>query len=197
MLSKIFVVAVLLALPSAAIANDVRVDYDRHNDFTKYRTFDIEVGPLLGDDGEVDVANTLAETRLRAAIGRELQTRGLERTDTQADLVIRVSGRDTERTAIVSSGFGPYFAGYPYRGYWGRRSWRYGYWGSPFYYGYPDVWTRRYLEGSLTVDVIERGTGSLVYRAQVIDEVAKDREKQMSKAMEKAFKKFPVRVAMK
>ena len=43
------------------------------------------------------------------------------------------------------------------------------------------------------MDVIERNTGALVYRARVTDEVDKNLEKQVARAMDRAFKKFPVR----
>jgi hypothetical protein len=41
--------------------------------------------------------------------------------------------------------------------------------------------------------VIERETGALVYRARVTDEVGKDQDKYVVKAIDKAFKKFPVK----
>ena len=155
-----------------------------------YRTFDVEIGSLVRLDGSIDEQNTLAEDRLRGAVTRELLSRGLEPTDEGASLVVRISGRDTERTSIISSG--PVYPRYYSRrrwGYWGG-PYRYGFWGSP-YYG--DVWTRRYVEGALTVDVIERQTGALVYRAEVTDEVGKDLDKQVAKSIDKAFKKFPVK----
>jgi hypothetical protein len=188
MLARILVSSLLVAAPAVALASDVRVDFDRHKDFSKYRTFTVEVGPLVRTDGVVDEQNTLAETRLRQAVARELEARGLEPDDTGANLVVRVSGRDTERTQIINTGWNSYGGYWRSRhGYWGRR---YGYWGMP-YYG--DVWTRRYVEGALTVDVIERDTGALVYRALVTDEVSKDLDKQVVKVMDRAFKKFPVR----
>ena len=53
--------------------------------------------------------------------------------------------------------------------------------------------TRRYTEGALTVDVIEQQTGALVYRARVTDEIGKDLDKQTTRSVDKAFKKFPVK----
>ena len=64
------------------------------------------------------------------------------------------------------------------------------YWADPFY---NDVWTHRYLEGALTMDVIERDTGRLVYRAQVIDTIGNNLEKYVTKSVDRAFKKFPVK----
>ena len=98
--------------------------------------------------------------------------------------------RDTERTEIVSSGFGQYPTyGYrPVRLRSGRIVYlrTYSYWNRPFY---DDVWTRRYLEGTLTVDVIERDTGGLLYRAEVDNEVGDNLEKDVAKAVDRAFKK--------
>ena len=190
MLGKIVLTSFLVALPAVALA-DVRVDLDRSKDFGKYRTFTVELGSLIRPDGTIDEHNTLAENRLRDAVTRELESRGLEPTDSgTANLVVRVSGRDTDRVSIVSTGW-PAYSGFGYRrwGYWGR-PYRFGYWGAPYY---NDVVTRRYIEGALTVDVVEQQTGALVYRARVTDEVGKDLDKQATRSVDKAFKKFPVK----
>jgi len=189
MLGKIALISWLVAVPAVAIA-DVRVDYDHHKDFSQYRTFRVEVGPLVRPDGSIDERNTLAENRIRDAVTGELVSRGLEPSDSGASLVVRVSGRDSERVSVWTRGW-------PYAGYW-RGRWaywggpfRYGYWGAPYYYG--DVVTRPYLQEALNVDVRERETGALAYRARVTDEIGKDLDKQVTKSIDKAFKKFPVK----
>jgi hypothetical protein len=187
------VVISLLALPMGAAAQ-VRVDVDRHADFGQYRTFDIAVGPLVRADGTTDEHNTLAEDRLRRAIASELAARGLESTSAGADLLVRVSSRDTERTQVVSSGF-PYYPTYSYRPFRLRNGRivhlrTYDSWSRPFY---DDVWTRRYLEGALTLDILERDTGRLVFRAQVNREVGSDLEKYVAKSVDRAFKEFPMK----
>jgi Domain of unknown function (DUF4136) len=181
MLRALLATSFLVSFSAVATAADVRVDFDRQKDFTNYRTISVEVGPLLRADGVVDEENTLAVNRLRRAITNEFLARGIESTDGESQLIVRVSGRDTDRTEIVHTGWG----GYPR--YW---HWRRGYWGG-IYDG--DVWTRRYLEGSLTIDVIERASGALVYRAQVTEEIGKDRDKYVAKAVDQAFKKYPVK----
>jgi hypothetical protein len=55
------------------------------------------------------------------------------------------------------------------------------------------VWTRRYLEGTLSVGVIERDTDRLLYRAEVNNEVGDNLEKSVAKSVDRAFKKFPVK----
>ena len=189
MLRSLLVIS-LLALPMGAAAQ-VRVDVDRHADFGQYRTFDIAVGPLVRADGTTDEHNTLAEDRLRRAVASELAARGLESTSAGADLLVRVSSRDTERTQFISSGFPQYWYR-PFRLRSGRIVYlrTYDSWSRPFY---DDVWTRRYLEGALTVDVVERETGRLVFRAQVNREVGSDLEKYVAKSVDRAFKQFPVK----
>jgi hypothetical protein len=183
----------LLALPTVAAAQ-VRVDFDRHQDFSQYRTFDVEVGPLVRADGTIDEQNTLAEERLRRAVASELAARGLESSSVAADLLVRVSGRDSDRTEVVRSGF-PYYPTYWYRPVRLRNGRivylrTYDYWSRPFY---DDGWTRRYVEGALTVDVVERDTGRLVFRAEVNDEIGGNPEKYVTKAVDRAFKKFPLK----
>ena len=173
----------VLAFP-IAVAAETRVDLDREKDFSRYKSFTLQIDAPIRADGVVDEQNTLAENRLRQAVARELQTRGLEATEAGADLTVRVSSRGAERTVIVDSGWN----GYPWA--WGRRR----YWRGPYWGPYAsDLWTRRYLEGSVTVDIIERDSGELVYRAQVIDEIGNNRDKQVIKTIDKAFKKFPVK----
>ena len=193
MFRSILVLSSLLALPTVAAAQ-VRVDFDRHQDFSHYRTFDVAIGALVRADGIADEQNTLAEDRLRRAIAGELMARGLESTDVGADLIVRVSGRDSERAEIVSSGFYnyPVYSYRPVRLRSGRIAYlrTYGYWGRPYF---DDVWTRRYLEGSLTIDVTERDTGRLLYRAQVNNEIGNNLDKHITKSVDRAFKKFPVK----
>ena len=192
---RLLLVMSLLMLPAGAAAQ-TRVDFDKHQDFRQYQTFDVVIGPLVRADGSVDEVNTLNEDRLRRAIASEMSARGLESTTVGADLEVRVSGRNTERTEIVSSGFNhfPTFWYRPVRLRNGRiayiRTYGYGYWHRPFY---DDVWTRRYLEGALTFDVVDKETGRLVYRAQVNDEIGNNLDKYISKSVDKAFKKFPVK----
>ncbi len=180
----------VLVLPVVVTAQ-TRVDFDRHKDFSRYKTFALEVEPAIRADGAVDEYNTLAEKRLDQAVTRELQTRGLEATDLGADIIVRVSSRETEQTAVLSSGWYTY----PYRWGWSRR---WSYWGGPGSWGYwgpytGDLWPYRYLEESVTIDVIDGDTGDLVYRAEVVSEIGNDRDKQAAKTVDKAFKKFPIK----
>ena len=189
---NVFAFVCLLAFPVSAMA-ETRVDMDRSKDFRQYKTFTVEVSPPIRN-GEVDETNTIAVNRLRDAVTSAFRVHGLMPTDGEADLVLRVASRETERTELVSSWpadpydwYGPWGYGY------GRRGYAYGgYWGAPFWGG--DVWTIRYLEGTTAIDVIERTTGDLVYRAEVtakVDDDEEDLDYDAVKIARKAFKKYP------
>jgi hypothetical protein len=182
----------LLLVPVGADAQ-VRVDYDRQQDFRQFRTFDVAIESLVRADGEADEQNTLTASRLRRAINGELRDRGFEPTSSNADLLVQVSARDRERVEVVRSGFydAPHYYYRPVR-YRGRIVYvrTASYWPTSHY---NDVWTRRYLEGALTIDVIERDSGRLLYRAQVNDEIGSDLDKHIAKSVDRAFKKFPVK----
>jgi hypothetical protein len=186
MVRSVLVSVWLLAFPVIAAA-DTRVDFDPTKDFSRYKTFAVEVGTLIDSDGAVDEGNTLAEYRLREAVVHQFQLRGLEESE-NADLIVRVSRRESERTVVTGSRY-PYWGGY-WGGYWGP----YGHWGPGYY---DDVSTFQYIEEKVTFDIRERGTDELVYRAQVTDEAEGDIEdlaKQARKIARKAFKKYPVRM---
>ena len=188
---NVFVFVCLLVFPVMSMA-ETRVDMDRSKDFRQYKTFNVEVSPPIRN-GEVDESNTIAVNRLREAVTSAFRARGLTLTDGEADLVLRVASRETERTELVSSWpddpygwYGPW--GYGHAGFWGA-----GYWGGGGYWG-GDVWTYRYLEGTTAIDVVERTTGDLVYRAEVtaqVDDDEEDLDYDAVKIARKAFKKFP------
>jgi Domain of unknown function (DUF4136) len=185
---KLLMTVFLVGVSAAGASAQVRVDFDRERNFNRYRTVSVDVGPLVRTDGVVDERNTLAEGRLRQAVTNEFLQRGIESTDAQSQLIVRVSARDSERRELVSTGWAPYPS------YWSRR---WGYWRRPYYgrWGLYDspVLTRRYVEETLTIDVVDRATGELVYRAEATGEVGNNRDKDVVKAVDKAFKKFPVK----
>jgi hypothetical protein len=120
---NVFALVCLLAFPGSLTA-ETRVDMDRSKDFRQYKTFTVEVSPPIRN-GEVDETNTIAVNRLREAVTSAFRARGLTPTDNEADLVLRVASRETERTEFVSS-----WPADPYHWYgpWGYgASWGYGY----------------------------------------------------------------------
>jgi hypothetical protein len=171
----------LLALPVMTMA-ETRVEINYGKNFSKYRTFAVEVSPPIRADGTVDEHNTIILDSQRQAVVYQLKMRGLRETDVDPDLTVRVSSRETEVTELV-----PYGYGYPYGWYgpWGYGGYWAG-WGGA-------VWPYTYYQADVKFDVFERSSGDLVYRGEVTRDVDEDdlAEKAM-KIARKAFKKFPI-----
>jgi hypothetical protein len=180
---NLFIGAWCLTFAVVATA-ETRTDVNRSKNFSQYKTFAVQVSPPVDSSGSADVANTIAMDRLRHAVTRELQARGLEPTDVRPHLIVRVSSGETEETVLAGTGWGyPYgYGGYTYSTFSNAA-----YWG-----GWGGAWTYTYIEGTVRVDVIEASTGDLVYRGEYVDDVDKDLDKEANKAVRKAMKKFPV-----
>jgi hypothetical protein len=174
MLLRIFTSLWLLAFAAVATA-DTRIDVNWRKNFSKLKTFTVDVSAPINIFGNKDKDNPIAKDRFRAAVTRELKARGLKPVASGADLTVKVSSREVEQTAVVGGGY-PY--GYP--GYWSA-----GYWGG-------NVYTYNYTQGYVQVDVIENATRDLVYRGEYDDDVDKNLDKEVNKAVHKALKKYPV-----
>src|SRR5262245_20283422 len=85
-----------------AAAATVKVDFDSHADFTKYKTWSFRTGTAA--------PNPVAEKKLREAIEARLAARGLKRVESGGDLalVYHAAGEnriDTEKLGYKQPGF--------------------------------------------------------------------------------------------
>ena len=161
-LSLALLAGLFLALSAGAAT--VQIDYDDSTDWSSYKTFAWrDVGP----DHPV-APNPLTDQQIRDAITAELESKGFEPAEEDADfeLVYHASAHDEFRVTD-----------------WGRGGRR---------------WARRievdtYREGTLVLDVIERGSGELVWRGAISQLVPgpKQAEKTFAKGAKKLLKSFP------
>ena len=176
-----FALALGLVGATSASAQDIRYNFDKQADFSKFKTFKwvtIKGGRHVND---------LADQQIRSAIESELAVKGLVRTDADsADLYIGYQAAvDTEKqmnTFDTGWGYGPGWHG----GGW------YGYGGSGM--SSSTTTTSTIYVGSITVDMYQAATKSLVWRGmatKTLDVKAKPekQQKNLQKAMNKLFKK--------
>lgn len=163
------------------IAQDVRYDFDKNKDFSKYKTY--KWVPIKGTD-QVD---DLTTQKITSAIDSQLASKGLTKTDSEsADLYVGY------QTAIGSEKqFTSYNTGWGYGPGWGG-GW-YGYGGGPSttYGSTSTVYT-----GQLDVSMYDSTQKQLVWRGVVtktIDPNASPdkKEKNINKAVEKLMKNYP------
>jgi len=183
-LASVFLAVVLLmfGVVGVGVAQDVRYDFDKNQDFSKYKTY--KWVPIKG----ADQPDELTSKKVTAAIDAELAKKGLTKTDADtADLYIGF------QTAIGSEKqFTSYNTGWGYGGGWGG-GW-YGYGGMATSTTYSSSSTV-YI-GQLDVSIYDPAQKQMVWRgnaSKTLDPKAKPekKEKNIAKAVEKLLKNFP------
>ena len=176
-------VVFLIGMGSCAVT-----DIDRAADFRQYKSFgwgeaDIKVtNPIYNSD--------LINKNIKTTVEREFARRGIVHDEKDPDFVINYHTY-TEKKQQTSGGYYgyPFFPGYyPF--------FRYGYgWGLPYggFGGYmPGTYT--YTEGTLVIDIKDKGTNETIWRGIVTGNInsASNLEKQVSKGIRAIMKKYPV-----
>jgi uncharacterized protein DUF4136 len=183
-LASVFLAVVLLmfGVVGVGVAQDVRYDFDKNQDFSKYKTY--KWVPIKG----ADQPDELTSKKVTAAIDAELAKKGLTKTDADtADLYIGF------QTAIGSEKqFTSYNTGWGYGGGWGG-GW-YGYGGMATSTTYSS--TSTVYIGQLDVSIYDPAQKQMVWRgnaSKTLDPKAKPekKEKNIAKAVEKLLKNFP------
>jgi hypothetical protein len=174
----------LAALAAAALlmagcesGPDVRADYDRAADFSKYRTYN-----FLTDSG---TAKSLALQTMQNSAKREMEKRGYTMAQ-NPDLLIHFQGKVEEKTDIESTPAPMYGPGFGYRGWYGAP---YGGWGTS------EVTTRRYNVGTLVMDIVDPAKQQVVYQGGISGVITKEMRDNRNAAIDGAvvqlFARYP------
>ena len=181
---KLVRVILPLLLAATAFAQDVKYNYDRSADFSKYRTYK---WVQIKDAGRVD---QLREQQVMTAIDAELATKGLSKVtgDAPSDLLVGYQAAIGQEKQFNSytSGIGP---GWGYGAGWGR-----GYGG--FESSTTTGSTSTIHIGALGFDFYDASKQSLIWRGEAsktLDPKAKPekQQKNLTKAVRKLFKNYP------
>ena len=101
----------LLAIPALAVAQDVKIDYDKAFNFAPVKTYSLKLGTAWGND--------LSERRVLAEFDEAIAAKGWKKVaEEQADLQVILHGAtQTKRTAnTFYTGMGGGYGGYRYGG---------------------------------------------------------------------------------
>ena len=176
----------LLASAAAVLAQDVRYNFDKAANFSKFKTYKwVELK-------DAQKLNPLVEKQIRSSIDAQLATKGLSKVESDpADLYIGYQaaiGQDKQFTS--------YSSGWGYGGGWYGGGW----------YGGPGGGstittgqTSTIYTGQLGVDMYDSSNHTLVWRgvaSKTLDPKAKPdkQEKNLNKAVTKLFKNYPPKV---
>ena len=170
-----------LLLGGMAAAQDVRYNYDKSADFTKYKTY-------KWVDIKTSDKDALVDSQIRSTIDAELAKKGLTKSDSDnVDLYIgyQIAISTEKQVNTFSSDYG-------YGGGWGYYGRGYGGMGS----GTSTSTTSTLYVGSLQLDFNDVAKKQAVFRAigtKTLDTKAKPekRQKNLTKAITKMLKNYP------
>jgi len=172
----------LLLAAGAALGQDVRYNFDKNANFSKFKTYK---WVTIKDAAKV---NDLTDKQIIAAVDAELATKGLTKTsDDSANLYIGYQagiGQEKQFTSFSSD--------WGYGGGWYRGGWYGGMGGMSTTTGQ----TSTIYVGQLAVDMYDSANHDLVWRgvaSKTIDPKAKPekQEKNLAKAVKKLLKNYP------
>jgi hypothetical protein len=183
-MKKVLFVSVLGLLLAAgtALGQDVRYNFDKNTDFSKFKTYK---WVALKEAAKV---NDLVDKQIIAAVDAELANKGLTKIDADsADLYVGYQAAVGEEKQFTS-----YSSDWGYGGGWYRGGWYGGMGGMSTTTGQ----TSTIYVGQLAVDMYDSANHDLVWRgvaSKTINPKAKPekQEKNLKKAVAKLLKNYP------
>ena len=187
-MKKIQKIGLALVLFTAFALNataQVKSDYDKNTDFSKYKTYTFE-GWQKDSDKQL---NDFDKKRIQDALKSEFSKRGMNYVESGGDAAIAlflVLDKKTSTTAYTD-----YMGGMGYGPRWG--------WGMGYGGGMGTATTtyseNDYTEGTLVVDMYDASGKSLLWQGvmtKTVNEKPEKREKTIPNNIAKLMKKFPV-----
>jgi hypothetical protein len=182
-LRSMVVFAVLSPLMLACSGIKVDCDYDPSANFAPLRTW--AWLPDAGKSGDPRLDNALIDSRIRKAVEAELAAKGFtlvasKTPDFQVTYHVSIEGKLDVDTI---------YRDYPGGGY-GRYGYRRGGWGQT------ETRVREYDEGTLLIDVLQAGSGALLWRGSGVATVREEsspekRTERINTAVHKILERFP------
>lgn len=164
---KLFTI-VLFALSFCASAQEIKIEYNKKHDCSKYKTFAFGESQVVTPADQKQVSDATIDKWVKTGVIRELEYKGLKRVDSAADLlvtyVIGTMAR-SDAQAIGPLGMTP---------------------------GSDDrTWSRDYKQTSLIIDLNNRSK-YLVWRVNAVaDVIGTDSERTIDMVIVRGLKKYP------
>ncbi len=163
-----FLSILLLLMSFCASAQEIKIEYDKKHDFSKYKTFNFGESQVVTPADQKLVSDATIDQWVRKGTTRELEYKGLKRVDSVADLVVTYVIGTMERSdaqAIGPLGMTP---------------------------GSNDrTWSRDYKQTSVIIDLNDRSK-YLAWRVNAVaDVIGTDAERTIDMVIVKGLKKYP------
>ena len=169
-----------LTLTTPGVAQKIKTVFDKATDFAEYRTFSVEPGRRLKDNGVLE--NPYLGDQIVDAIRTELAAKGMTETTDEPDLQVNFFVGNSHSTQVDR------FDHWTHRSHYKR--------GVSLDEALHNPRTSYYRKGILVIDMVDTATDGLVWRVYGTAKVStdQDRREKIYKGVKKAFKKYPPKV---
>jgi hypothetical protein len=162
--------ALILTFAGASLAQQIKTDYDRAANFSKYKTYSWQ---------NVSTRDPLMVTRIKSAVNSALAAKGWTEVPSGGDAgIVAVETTQTQQTLnTFYDGFG---GGWRWRGFGG--------------FGESTTTVEPYKVGTLVVDIFDANTKTLIWRGSASDTLSNNSNKnikELDKSVDKLLKHFP------
>jgi hypothetical protein len=162
------IIAALLVFISlqASVAQEIKVEYDKKHDFTRYKTFSFGESQVITAPDQKQVSDVTVDKWIKNGVTRELEHKGLKRVDGSGDLLVTYAVGTMPRSDVQAIG--------PLGQTPGSNQ---------------TTWSRNYNQTSLIIDLNNKR--DLVWRINAVaDVVGSEGERTVDLIVERGFKKF-------
>lgn len=163
---RIFTVLLLVSLQ--AMGQEIKVEFDKKHDFSKYKTFSFGESSVVTSSDQKQVGDATIDKWVRNGVTRELEFKGMTKVDSMADLVATYALINEPRLDIQAIGPAGMTPGSNDR-----------------------TWSRNYTETTLIID-LNNHNNFLVWRVTgLADFTGRDAERTIDAIVVRGLKKFP------
>lgn len=165
---RLYIISALLWSTVSVSAQGFKVEFDKDRDFSKYKTFRFGEGEIITPKDQRQANEEHVHKWVTSAISRELQLKGLQPSDSSADLIISYAVGTLAKSDAGDVGPMGLTPGSMDRTY-----------------------MRDYRQGNLMIDLHDR-SNLLVWRVSAISDInGASGERMIDQIVQKGFKKYP------
>jgi len=168
--ATLFSIAIFFALTAAALAQQVKTDYDHDAKFGQYKTYSWE---------KVQTRDPLLVDRIKDAVNGALTAKGWTQVDSGSDVCV-VAMEITQNQQTLNTFYDGFGGGWRWRGGGG--------------FGDATTTTETYQVGTLVVDLFDAKAKNLIWRGSSSDTLSNNPDKNtknLDKGVQKMFAHFP------
>ena len=98
------ILLLFLSISVTCLAQDIKIEYDKNHDFSKYKTFSFGESEIITPKDEKTIDNNKLHGLVKESITSELESKGLKKMDSLGDLTVSYVIGSSMRSEIENVG---------------------------------------------------------------------------------------------